>query len=225
MVVLDGIYHLASETTVHLNYIIVKLIIIFLTVFFVAYWVGKSPREGIFSSIAGPSLFFLYYSFAYPTLNREVFRLDENFGYIFLHILVMLIAYFSAYTFFVEKKTKVNFKPIASAMLLALLVTGFDMFYQLSVVRAITGDDEQSARALGFEPEFILAGWVFAAALLGSHLFKKKQSAQAWIFIAGTGLISFLNWNDAFRALAGLIGAAISLWLAKRFSSYKGLNT
>ena len=70
MVVLDGLYHLASETTVHLNYIIVKLLIIFLTVFFIAHWVGKSPREGLFSSIAGPGLFYIYYLFAYPTLNR-----------------------------------------------------------------------------------------------------------------------------------------------------------
>ena len=223
MVVLDGLYHLASETTVHLNYIIVKLLIIFLTVFFIAHWVGKSPREGLFSSIAGPGLFYIYYLFAYPTLNREVFRLDENFGYIFLHLLVLLIAYFTVFTFLVEKKTKVNFKPIASALLLALLVTGFDMFYQLSVVRAITGDDEQSARALGFEPEFILGGWVFAAALLGVHFFQKKPSKQAWIFIIGTGIISFLNWNDIFRALVGLIGAAVSLWLAKRdFNPVKG---
>ncbi|MBI2576543.1 hypothetical protein HYV84_04980 [Candidatus Woesearchaeota archaeon] len=50
----------------------------------------------------------------------------------------------------------------------------------------------------------------------GMVAFKKKPSKQAWIFIIGTGIISFLNWNDMFRAFIGLAGAAVSLWLSRR---------
>ena len=58
MVVLDALYHLATETAVHINYVAVKFTVIFLVVFLVANWVGKSLTDGVFTSIAGPVIFY-----------------------------------------------------------------------------------------------------------------------------------------------------------------------
>ena len=85
MVVIDAIYHLATETAVHINYAAAKFTVIFLVVFLVSYWIGKSKRDGAFTSVTGPAVFYLYYIFANPTLNREIFKIDENFGYIFVN--------------------------------------------------------------------------------------------------------------------------------------------
>ena len=93
-VAIDAFYHLATETTVHINYVAVKFVIIFAAVFLVAYWSGKRIVDIIFASISGPVIFYVYYIFAYPTLDRSIFKIDENFGYIFVHIFAMLISYF-----------------------------------------------------------------------------------------------------------------------------------
>ena len=93
MVMLDVIYHLATETAVHINYVAVKFTIIYLTLFLTTYWVGKSWNNGVFATITGPMLFYIYYRVADATINRELFKIDESFGYIFLHIAVFALAY------------------------------------------------------------------------------------------------------------------------------------
>ena len=52
-VAIDAFYHLATETTVHINYVAVKFVIIFAAVFLVAYWSGKRIVDIIFASISG----------------------------------------------------------------------------------------------------------------------------------------------------------------------------
>jgi hypothetical protein len=96
---LDMMYHLNSGVAVHLNYVAVKIAVILLTVWMITEYVGKGTQEGIVASLIGPFMFYLYYVFAGPTLNRQEFTLDEQFWFIFLHVLCMLIAYFSAWHF------------------------------------------------------------------------------------------------------------------------------
>ena len=134
MVTLDALYHLATETAVHINYATVKFTVIFLVVFLVVYWVGKSATEGIFTSVSGPVIFYVYYIFANSTLNRAIFKIDENFGYIFVHITALLIAYFVIYRAWVLKKGPKLMKSLAYSFVMALCIYGLDAGYQLSLV-------------------------------------------------------------------------------------------
>ena len=100
---IDMSFHYSAGTAVHLNYVAVKLTIIFLSVYLISQFVGISARDGIVASLFGPFMFWLYYFFAYPTLDREVFWLDEQFTFMFLHIAMMFVAYFSSYWWMIGK--------------------------------------------------------------------------------------------------------------------------
>ena len=76
---LDIVYHLATDWAVHLNYVAIKLTVIFTATLLIAHFVGKGKQQGIATSIVGPFMFYLYYVAANPTLNREVFKIDELF--------------------------------------------------------------------------------------------------------------------------------------------------
>lgn len=120
---LDMAYHLATNWTVHLNYVAIKLTVIFLTTFLITQFIGKGKEQGIVASIFGPFMFYIYYFSAVPTLNREVFWLDEQFFFIFLHLLFMLISYFAALNFFDSKKDylrKLSFVLLTSVSSIAL---------------------------------------------------------------------------------------------------------
>lgn len=94
---MDFTYHLTTDTSIHLKYVLVKFFIIATTIALTSRLVGYGLREGIFVSIAGPGMFYLYYVFAYPTIPREVFKIDENVGYILVHALALWIAYYLTY--------------------------------------------------------------------------------------------------------------------------------
>lgn len=100
---IDMSFHYAAGTAVHLNYVAVKLTIIFLSVYGISQFIGISTRDGIVASIFGPFMFWLYYFFAYPTLDREVFWLDEQFYFMFIHIAMMFVAYFTSYWWMIGK--------------------------------------------------------------------------------------------------------------------------
>ncbi len=90
---LDMTYHIAVGTAVHLHYVAIKFTVLFLTIFLVDLWIGRETKDAVFSSIAGPLVFYFYYLRATPTLDRSVFVLDEAFGYFFVHAAAMYLAY------------------------------------------------------------------------------------------------------------------------------------
>ena len=90
---LDMTYHIAVGTAVHLHYVAIKFTVLFLTIFLVDLWVGRETKDAVFSSIAGPLVFYFYYVRATPTLDRSVFVLDEAFGYFFVHATAMYASY------------------------------------------------------------------------------------------------------------------------------------
>ncbi len=94
MNLLDIIFHYFTNTAVHLGYVAVKLTIIFISVYLIAQFIGITKREGIITSIFNPFMFYLYYLFAYPTLDRNIFRLDDQFYFFFAHFIMLLITYF-----------------------------------------------------------------------------------------------------------------------------------
>ncbi|MBI2138979.1 hypothetical protein HYU13_05285 [Candidatus Woesearchaeota archaeon] len=213
MVVLDMLYHLAGGTAVHLLYVLVKFFVIFLVTFLTAHFVGRSPGEGWFTTISGPIIFYLYYRFANPTLNREVFVLDEQFWFVFAHIAMMMLSYFGVYYFVFGKKDSIKAKSIVSVFVLALLVTGIDILYQLTYVHIATGGDEKAnAVALHFEKSFNLFALVFLSGLFAKKL-KKNPLVSGIAFVAAVSLIIFLTSFNLPRAFFGIISGALPYWL------------
>ena len=80
---LDMTFHLSTGWAVHLNYVAIKLTVIFLSVWMITQFIGKGTEEGIVASIFGPFIFYVYYVFAGATLDRAVFRIDEQFWFFF----------------------------------------------------------------------------------------------------------------------------------------------
>lgn len=101
---LDMMYHLSTGWAVHLNYVAIKLTVIFLSTWMITQFIGVGKEEGIVASIFGPFIFYIYYVFAGATLNRDVFKIDEQFWFFFLHLALMLIAYFAALSFLKSEK-------------------------------------------------------------------------------------------------------------------------
>ncbi|MBI5391516.1 hypothetical protein HZB00_00785 [Candidatus Woesearchaeota archaeon] len=103
---LDAVFHLSANTAVHLGYIAVKFVVIFLSVFCIAWFSSISFANGLFTSFFGPFMFYIYYRMATPTLDRSIFTLDENVGYIFLHMSLLLIAYLVTYYTILKQKAE-----------------------------------------------------------------------------------------------------------------------
>ena len=213
MVALDALYHLATETAVHINYAAVKFSVIFLVVFLVAYWVGKSVPDGIFTSIAGPVIFYIYYIFANPTLNRAVFKIDENFGYIFVHIACLLVAYFVFYRAWVLKKGSAFVKSLAYAFVIALCIYGLDAGYQLSYVQFTTHNEEMTARVLNFAAGIYLAALLFVLSFL-SDFFVKSKNIGMVVLVFGSALIIYFVGQNLTRGLVGILSAFIPVYLS-----------
>ncbi|MBI2139741.1 hypothetical protein HYU14_02365 [Candidatus Woesearchaeota archaeon] len=213
MVVLDMLYHLAGGTAVHLLYVLVKFFVIFLVTFLTAHFVGRSTREGWFTTISGPIIFYLYYRFANPTLNREVFVLDEQFWFVFAHIAMMVISYFGVYYFVFGKKDSIKAKSIVSVFVLALLVIGIDILYQLTYVHITTGgNEEENARALHFEKSFNLFALVFLLGLAAGKI-KKHPFARGAAFAAAVSIAIYLTSFSMPRAFFGIVSGALPYWL------------
>ena len=145
---LDMVYHLSTGWAVHLNYVAIKLTVIFLTVWMITQFTGIGIEEGIVASIFGPLIFYVYYIFAGATLNREIFKIDEQFWFIFLHLALMLIAYFAAFNFIKSKKhwlRTAGFAVIASFASIAL-----DALYIMIRMRLQGIDEETAAKLMTF---------------------------------------------------------------------------
>ena len=217
MVMLDALYHLATETAVHINYAAVKFTVIYLVVFLVCYWVGKSKTEGIFTSISGPVIFYVYYIFANPTLNREIFRIDDNFFYIFVHIAALLIAYFVFYKIWVLKKGNKLVKSLGYAFIISLCVFGLDAGYQLSYVQFTTHNEELTARTLNFASSIYLVLLLFALSFL-PHFFLKNHKIQQTALFAGSVVVIYLLGQNIGRSVSSFASIFLILCLSNLYN-------
>ncbi len=100
---LDTMFHLAVGTAVHLPYVLVKLVVVWFALFLASWWVGVNKRDGLAWSLGASALFDLYYTFAEPTLDRTVFTLDEAAFYIVVHFFCIIIPYFIALQYLLER--------------------------------------------------------------------------------------------------------------------------
>ncbi len=145
---LDMVYHLATGWAVHLNYVAIKLTVIFLTVWMITQFIGIGKEEGIVAGIFGPIVFYIYYVFAGATLNREIFRIDEQFWFIFLHITLMLIAYFAAFNFAKSKKHLT--RTISFVITASFFAVALDALYIMIRMRLQGLDEETAAKLMTF---------------------------------------------------------------------------
>jgi len=170
---LDMVYHLATNWTVHLNYVTIKLIVIFLSVFLITQFIGKGKEEGIVTSIFGPLMFYLYYVSAVSTLNREIFKLDEQFWFIFLHIFFMLVAYFSTVNFIKSRKDWL--KKISLLVLSVFGTVAFDALFLMVRWRLQGFDEETAASLMNFNIISLPVLSYFVSSLLLIFIFTKKK--------------------------------------------------
>ncbi|MEK6848362.1 MAG: hypothetical protein AABX65_01890 [Nanoarchaeota archaeon] len=218
MLMLDAFYHLASNTAVHVNYILVKIVIVFLALFLTTLWIGKGTNPGIFSIILGPVIFYIYYVYADATLNRSIFKLDESFGYVFLHILVFLIAYAVFYNFIEKKKGSKELQSAGTSFILALVVFGVDTFFWLSKVQLQTANEEVVAKLMSFDSSLYLVLSLFVTGFLLFNYIKNKL-LRGIIYIIAVEIFIFLTSRDVSRTSFGIVSALIPLILLNYYQS------
>src|SRR3989344_1847620 len=144
---LDIVYHLATDWAVHLNYVAIKLTVIFAATLPIVHFIGKGKQQGIATSIIGPFMFYLYYVAANPTLNREVFKIDEQFWFFFLHAAFMAIAYTAA--FWLHQKSGA-YKHVSYIILAAIGAVALDAVFIMSRLKMRGFDEEQEVRFFTF---------------------------------------------------------------------------
>ena len=212
MVVLDALFHLGEGTAVHLTYAAVKFTLIFLILFLVSLWVGKGFTDGLFVCCVGPVIFYLYYLFADPTLNRSIFHLDDSFAYIFLHLFVFAVAYAVMYVFIYQRKGSSEIRNAAQAVIFTLSVFGFDALYQMAAVHFRTFNEELVVKALHFNTSMYL---VFSLLLLSFLCFQYLSSKhlRGLFCILVSVLFTYLIGQELIRAIFGILFAGISYYL------------
>jgi len=193
---LDMFFHYATNTAVHISYVAVKLTIIFLSIFLISQFIGISKRDGIVGSIFGPFIFWLYYIYAYPTLDRNIFRLDEQFYYLFPHVAMMFIAYFSLYWFITKESLKRLYFLISSTLtLLALNLLYFMLKFKIRNI-----EDSNAANMIVF------------------------SDATKMFLISLIAVIIILIYKNKFKYLiAGLISAIASYFILNTVNLAGGL--
>ena len=212
MVMLDVLYHLATETAVHINYVAVKFTIIYLTLFLVTYWVGKSWNDAVFATIAGPVLFYIYYVFADPTINRDVFKIDDSFGYIFLHIAVFALSYAVVRNLIDHSAQGQRGLAVGKAFAFAFAVFGLDAAYQMLKVQLATHDEEIVARVMSVDTSlYIVLSLLLVGFLLYNYVSNIKIQSAALVLSAV--LLIWLIGMHGVRAFVGLASAGIPVGL------------
>ncbi|MBI4016177.1 MAG: hypothetical protein HY363_00615 [Candidatus Aenigmarchaeota archaeon] len=203
---LDMMYHLATDTAVHLNYVAVKFTIIFLVVFLIAHLVGIGLEEGIVSSIGGPVIFYIYYTFATPTLDRSVFTLDEAVWYIVVHALALFIVYWLALNHVLKVKQAPANKFVVAAsqsFLVAICVVASEM--GLHMLFRTVGLVNPELRIFLYL-WYALALGVFVLVPITVLLYSSVQSIKTVIF---TGLIAGFVSEFLLSVLSGLSYSAV----------------
>ncbi len=243
---LDSFFHLLTNTAVHLGYVVVKFTIIFLSVFFVSWFSGITFGNGLFTSLFGTTLFYVYYRMASATLDRTIFKLDENVGYILLHASMLLLVYMVIYHYVLGMKSGWSDKTV---MMVIMAVSGvIGVLYLLvpyTLLHAAGIHLELSAEWLRYVGAVALI--VGIVALIA--LFCTKRSASegiprdatfAFIVASGTALLDigfyfvtqigsaeFLEFKSVIFKDVGMVGIVGSLvfiglfyatrWLGKSY--------
>ncbi len=181
---LDMLYHLSTSWAVHLNYAAVKLTLIFLSVYLITALVGIGKQEGIVASILGPFMFYVYYVFANPTLNREVFNIDEQFWFFFLHAAFMLVAYF-AMRYSVQKASV--WKSYIQAFVVWWSMMALELLFLMAVWRLQGIEEEAATMMMTFSIAWPVLLVLFVA--LGLGLLVRKNWVAALLAGIGTALV------------------------------------
>ena len=225
MVMLDALYHLGTNTAVHINYVLVKITIIFLVLFLTTYWVGKGKNEGIFACIAGPIIFYIYYLFADATLNRAVFKIDDSFGYVFLHIFAFAIAYIALYNFVLNRRGSKEIQTGALSLIMAFSVFALDSFYRLGKVQIQTKNEELVVAVMGFGESLYLVLFLIVLYFLVFYYLRGGRT-QGIIYMLGSLLgIYLVSGGSVERVLIGVFSAGLPLVLMNYYlSKIVGMN-
>lgn len=164
---LDMLFHVATDTAVHLNYVAVKATVIFTTVFLIAWVVGFGKVPGIVTSLLGPLAFYLYYSVATPTLNRSLFTIDDAVGYILVHAIALGIMYWLMYAGTMKKDDR---WPFSIATALAALAVYW--LWLMAQIKLAGGLDEQTMMVLSFSMALVALVVLFILALAATFVWK-----------------------------------------------------
>ncbi len=225
MVMLDALYHLGTSTAVHINYVLVKITIIFLVLFLTTYWVGKGKNEGIFACIVGPVIFYIYYLVADSTLNRAVFKVDDSFGYIFLHIFAFAIAYIALYNFVLNRRGSKEIQAGALSLIMAFSVFALDSFYRLGKVQIQTKNEELVVAVMGFGESLYLVLFLMVLYFLVFYYLKGGKT-QGIVYMIGSLLgVYVISGGSVERVLVGVVSAGLPLMLMNYYlSRVVGMN-
>ena len=200
---LDMTYHLATGWAVHLNYVAIKLTVIFLTVWMITQFIGIGREEGIVAGIFGPFIFYVYYVFAGATLNREIFRIDEQFWFFFLHAALMLIAYFAAYNF--AKSKKHWLRTLSFVLMASFASIALDALYIMIKMRLQGIDEEAAVKMMTFGLILIPVVAYIAGVIIGvliDNLLKTKFLDSFAAAVASSLIIGLLARDLTHAAFA-----------------------
>jgi hypothetical protein len=197
---LDIVYHLATDWAVHLNYVAIKLTVIFAATLLIAQFVGKGKQQGIATSIIGPFMFYIYYVAANPTLNREVFKIDEQFWFFFIHAAFMAIVYIAA--FWLHQKH--DWKKHASYILLtAVGATALDAIFIMARLKAFGFDEEQEVLYFTFGVLALpLLVYLIAAAVTS---WKNTRTTQISTSILAGVVVALATWDILHGIFAAIL--------------------
>ena len=202
-IVMNGIditYHLATEWAVHLNYVAIKLTVVFAATFLIAHFVGKGKQQGIATSISGPLMFYLYYVAANPTLNREEFKIDEQFWFFFLHAAFMTIVYIAA--FWQLQRTDWR-KHLSFVILSAIGATALDAIFIMARLKVLGFDEEQEVRFFTFAVIAIpLMVYLMASAITS---YKNTKTMKITTSVLAGAVITLATWDVLHGIFAAIL--------------------
>src|SRR3989344_1889634 len=188
----DMLFHLLEDTAVHLGYVAVKFTVIFLTVFLIVHIMGRGKEQGIVTSITGPAIFYVYYRYASPTLDRTLFKLDENVTYLFLHAAFLGIAYYLTHS--LSQREGTMSQPIFKALLASLAASTLEMGYHMTVLTPTLVSELKVFESVSYI--YLVLAVTFALVLV-----KDAFWSSGWIHLGASML------------LIGLAGG-LTLWMA-----------
>lgn len=85
--------HLLTNTAVHFPYIATKFLVVAFTLLLFTLWIGADYKQGIVAVLLAVYLFYIYYRFTEPTLDRTVFTLDEHVIWTLFHWVAVYTSY------------------------------------------------------------------------------------------------------------------------------------
>ena len=206
---LDIVYHLATRWAVHLNYVAVKLTVVFLATFLIVQFAGKGREQGVVTSIIGPFMFYIYYLSANPTINRELFKIDEQFWFFFLHFAFMMIAYFSAMQFVQASGWR---KHAGFVIASAIGATALDAIFIMARLKALGFDEEAEARFLTLSVIAVpLLSYLVSVAVL--RLWSNERWGARCVTALLAGILVALLTRDMLHAFFAAAALLVVYWL------------